>query len=156
MRTPHLLRVAEGPESFAALFSAARDLGLRLGWLELYAPGSEGVGAGLGLPQSLEAAAGEGALRAVSVGAGRMIAVKPMKGAPVLRDLLREHFRGTALVLVCGEVEAPRLVREGQMFRVASAGRILSFDAARLAAALRKPRPWGDEVEAGGEPAAAL
>jgi hypothetical protein len=134
-RPPHLLLVEEGPERFSPLFAAARELGLRIGWLDLAAPSE--------LPADLEAAAGLGVLRAVSAGAGRSVAVKPLRGAPVLGDLLREHFRGCALVLVRGTVLAPRLTLEGESWKVAPPG-----EAARLystgdfAAALRKPRPW--------------
>ncbi|HEV7668623.1 MAG TPA: hypothetical protein VGS22_08875 [Thermoanaerobaculia bacterium] len=139
MKTPHLLRVEQGSAEFAPLFAAARSLDLRIGWLELGQIATP-------LPSSLEAAAGEGALRAVSVGGGRTVAVKPMKGAPVLRDLLREHFRGCALVLVRGEcADVPRLSAEGENYRVASGSVVRTFDAAHLAAALRRPRLF--EVE---------
>src|SRR6185436_14218941 len=93
---PHLLRVELGPAAFLPLFAAARALELRLGWLEL-------GGAVAPLPASLDAAASLGALRAVAVGEGKSVAVKPRRGAPVLKDLLREHFAGCALVLVEGE-----------------------------------------------------
>ncbi|HYN22970.1 MAG TPA: hypothetical protein VE078_18565, partial [Thermoanaerobaculia bacterium] len=84
MKAPHLLRVEEDPEQFASVVEAARAEGLRVGWLELaeVAP----------LPEVLECAAALGVLRAVSVGNGRTVAVKPMRGAPVLKDVLREHF----------------------------------------------------------------
>jgi hypothetical protein len=142
MKTPHLLRVEQGPAEFAPLFLAARSLGLRIGWLELGEIATP-------LPPSLEAAAGEGVLRAVAVGGGRTVAVKPMKGAPVMRDLLREHFRGCALVLVRGEcAEVPRLSPEGEGYRVASGSVVRTFDAAHLAEALRRPRPFeGESLE---------
>lgn len=135
MKSPHLLRVEEGPERFAGLVEAARALGLRVGWLDLAtaAPPVDG----------LEAAAGLGVLRAVSVGAGRSVAVKPLRGRPVLRDLLREHFQGCALVLVRGEVEAPRLSPGEEGWEVApGGGAARRYDSEGLAAALRKPRPW--------------
>ena len=144
MKTPHLLRVEQGAAEYAPLFEAARALDLRIGWLEL---GESDPGP---VPPGLEAAAGEGALRAVAVGGGRTVAVKPMKGAPVLRDLLREHFRGCALVLVQGECgDAPSLSRDGETYRVASGVVVRTFDAAHLAAALHRPRPFESEkVEA--------
>ena len=114
MKSPHLLCVEEGPEPFALLVAAARAEGLRIGWLEL----SEA----LPLPETLQAAAGQGVLRAVSVGGGRTVAVKPLRGAPVMKDVLREHFLGCALVLVRGEVEAPRLRADGEAWRMAAAG----------------------------------
>jgi hypothetical protein len=106
LKVPHLLRVSEPPERFAVLIEAARAEGLRVGWLEL-------DGEAEPVPGVLGSAAGLGALRAVSVGAGRTVSVKPLRGEPVLRDLLREPFRGCALVLVRGEVDAPVLRPEG-------------------------------------------
>lgn len=151
MKTPHLLRVEQDAAEYSPLFAAARSLDLRIGWLELEAsaPGP--------LPPSLAAAAGEGALRAVAAGGGRTVAVKPIKGAPVLRDLLREHFRGCALVLVFGggAAELPSLSREGEIYRVASGSRVRTYDAAHLAEALRRPRPFEAEPAATGEAAPA-
>jgi hypothetical protein len=66
--------------------------------------------------------------------------VKPLAGPAVLADLLREHFRGCALVLVHGMVEAPLLTASGDLWRVDPPGCLLTAD--QLAAALRKPRPW--------------
>ncbi len=140
MKTPHLLRVEQGAEEYAPLFAAALSLDLRIGWLEL---GESAFGP---VPPSLEAAAGEGVLRAVAVGGGRTVAVKPMKGAPVLRDLLREHFRGCALVLVQGEcADVPTLSREGEVYRVASGAVVRRFDVVHLAEALRRARPFEPE-----------
>jgi hypothetical protein len=139
MKAPHLLRVDEGPERYAPLVAAARAEGLRIGWLDLAPPAPV-----FGLEAGLEAAAGLGMLRAVAVGGGRSVAVKPLRGEPVLKDLLREHFRGCALVLVRGEVEAPVLRWEGEEWEVtASGGASLRLSSDQLAAALRKPRPWG-------------
>lgn len=140
MKTPHLLRVEGFPVNFAPLIEAARALGLRIGWLEL-------EGKGHPLPPALELAAGLGVLRAVEVGDGRTIAVKPMRGAPVLKDLLREHFRGCALVLVRGEIDAPTLEAEGEDWRIALPG--LSprqVTTAQLAGFLRKAWPWNSGV----------
>jgi len=131
---PHLLRVDDGPEPFAPLVAAARALGLRVGWLELAPPPP--------VAGDLEMAAALGTLRAVAAGGSRTVAVKPLKGEPVLADLLREHFRGCALVLVRGEAVAPLLKSEGERWTVT-----LPEEAARafatndLAEALRSPRP---------------
>ena len=136
MKSPHLLRVADPPEAFAPLIDAARALGLRAGWLDL-------GGAVAPLPAPLESAAALGVLRAVAVGEGRTVAVKPLRGATVLRDLLREHFRGCALVLVRGAVDAPLLEADGDGWRLSlpdSAVRRLST--AELAESLRKPHPF--------------
>ena len=135
MKGPHLLRVEEGPERFRPLIEAARAAGLRVGWLDLESAPA--------VPPSLDEAAGLGVLRAVAVSEGRSVAVKPLRGRPVLRDLLREHFQGCALVLVRGQIEAPCLREMGELWEVK-----VGEDAARrystvdLAAALRKPHPW--------------
>lgn len=134
MKAPHLLRVEEGPEGFAPLVEAARADGLRIGWLELAEAAP--------LPDVLASAAGLGVLRAVSVGGGRTVAVKPLRGEPVLRDLLREHFLGCALVLVRGAVDAPHLRRDGEGWVIDTpekAGQPLTTE--QLAAKLRSPLP---------------
>ncbi len=136
MKSPHLLRVEEDPTRFAPLGEAARALGLRIGWLELDADSGP-------VPESLEIAASLGALRAVSVREGRTVAVKPLRGQPVLRDLLREHFQGCALVLVCGEVAAPLLTIREDAWIVSSPGAASrSYTVEQFAAALRQPDPW--------------
>jgi hypothetical protein len=137
MRSPHLLRVEEDPSRFAPLIDAARALDLRIGWLELEARPSP-------IPESLASAAGLGVLRGVMAGEGRTVAVKPLRGRPVVRDLLREHFQGCALVLVRGgEVEAPSLRVEADQWIVAPPGSASRrYTSAGLAAALRKPAPW--------------
>jgi hypothetical protein len=137
LKVPHLLRVSEAPERFASLIEAARAGGLRVGWLELEGPVEP-------VPDVLESAAGLGALRAVSVGACRTVSVKPLRGAPVLRDVLREHFRGCALVLVRGEVDAPALRPEGAAWVLdvrgfeGLAGQ--AFSTAELVSAFRSPK----------------
>jgi hypothetical protein len=52
------------------------------------------------------------------------VAVKLLAGAPVLRDLLREHFRGCKAVLVRGEVEAEELRRVGGGWQVGEAAAV--------------------------------
>lgn len=137
MNAPHLLRVEEGPDRFAPLAEAVQALGLRLGWLELAPPPP--VTGSLG---SLETAAAFGALRAVAVGGGRSVVVKPLKGEPVLADLLREHFRGSVLVLVQGEAAAPLLQTDGERWTVTVSGEAArAFTVSALAEALRSPRP---------------
>jgi len=137
-RAPHLLRVEEPPERYAELIAAIRAEGLRAGWLDL--PES----APAPIPEPLEAAARLGVLRAVAVAADRSVSVKPIKGPPVLRDLLREHFRGCALVLVRGPIDAALLRPDGEAWSVIAPGEAARlFTTAALAAALRQPRPWG-------------
>jgi len=143
VKLPHLLRVEDPPERFAPLIEAARTLSLRTGWLEL-------GGTAHPVPPVLEAAAGLGVLRAVEVGEGRTVAVKPLRGAPVLKDLLREHFRGCALVLVRGEIAAPSLRIEESVWIVTPPGSAArSYTPEKLAEALRKPNPWNlDPIDA--------
>lgn len=137
MTAIHLLRVDEGPERFAPLVEAVRALGLRVGWLELAPPPP--------VPGDLETAAGLGTLRAVAAGGGRVVSVKPLKGEPVLADLLTEHFRGCVLVLVRGEAAAPLLRPDGERWTVAVPGEAgeaaRAFATTDLAEALRSPRP---------------
>lgn len=136
MKAPHLLRVEDGPQRFAFLIEAARAEGLRVGWLDLGAPPAP-------VPEPLEAAAGLGVLRAVSVGEGRTVSVKPVKGEPVLKDLLREHFRGCILVLVRGGVEAPLLTALDDGWSVAPGGAASQrYATAALVSALRSPHSW--------------
>ncbi len=154
---PHLLRIEHPIDAYDELIAAARQAGHRVGSLEWlvdadgacapvadYAPGS--------LPAGLEAAAERGVLRAVAVVPGRSVAVKPMRGEPVLRDVLREHFRGCRLVLIraagnampevpvlepltCPPTGEPwQLIREGRPPR--------SWTLEKLVAALSRPRPW--------------
>ena len=179
MKEPHLLRADGPPGLYAPLFRAARAEGLRLGWLEVpddasddaSAPGAAAppeaarstaappAGAArlapppAPVPERLEAAAGLGALRAVAVGGGRSVAVKPLRGAPVLRDLLREHFRGCAAVLVAGggaPADAPALAADGESWTVRSPGAAaLRLGAEELVRRLRRPRPWGGDGGAG-------
>lgn len=142
MKAPHLLRVTLPPDRFASLIEAARALELRIGWLDW--PGTPGE---CPAPSSLEVAADLGVLRAVSVGEGRTVSVKPLRGRPVLKDLLREHFLGCALVLVRGDVEAPALEPDGDGWRLqlpdSSARASRRLTTAELSEALRKPHPWG-------------
>jgi len=135
MRRPHLLRI-EGPAAmFGGLLEALSREDLRVGWLEL--------GAGAPGPPSLEAAAEQGVLRAVAVGGGRTVAVKPMRGEAVLVDLLREHFRGCRLVLVAGELDAPLLSRQAAGWRIEAKGRpAVDFSTVQLVRELRKPKPF--------------
>jgi hypothetical protein len=129
---PRLIRI-EGPfESFAPLFKAASEEGVRLGWLAL--------GSVVDGPPELERATAAGAFRAVAAGANRTLALKRLKGKPVLRDLVREHFTGCRLLFVHGPIEAPRLERSGEEWRLVRAGgdeETLSTE--RFLGALRKP-----------------
>jgi hypothetical protein len=143
LKSPHLLRVEDAPDRFAPLIEAARALGLRTGWLDL-----GNLGTLLApLPESLETAATLGVLRAVSVGEGRTVAVKPLRGQPVLKDLLREHFQGCALVLIRGEIRgeiaAPALrIEDGAWLVTPPGAASRRYATADLALALRKPHPW--------------
>ncbi len=140
----HLLRVDRPVVEFDRLIAAVRQGGGRVGWLEW----SAAPAAPEPLPPGLAAAAERGVLRAVAVSGdhavsgGLSVAVKPMRGAPVLRDVLREHFRGCLLVLVRGRVAAPLLEPAGVGWTVAAdGGPPRSWTTAALVAALAKPHP---------------
>jgi len=146
LKSPHLLRVTDPPERFASLIAAARALNLRIGWLDW--PGECPV------PSALEAAAELGVLRAVAVGEGRTVSVKPLRGRPILKDLLREHFLGCALVLVRGDVDAPGLEPDQDAWRLQLPGSSertsRRLTTAELAESLRKPHPWASKATPGG------
>lgn len=147
MKRIHLLRHDGSPDELGPLIEAAREAGLRVGWLD--------GGAGLA-PEPLAAAAGAGAFRSVAVAGDRAVAFKRLGGPPVLRDVLREHFLGCALVVVTEAgagafgapaarelAEAPAIEPAGGGYRVTApgeAGRV--FAPGAIAARLRRPRPW--------------
>lgn len=145
MKRVHLLRHDGEPAALGPLFEAARREGVRVGWLDL-------GGAAEALPPALGAALDRGAFRAAAVAPGRTVAAKARSGPAVLRDLLREHFLGCALVVVRpgggGEAhpeldEAPWLEAGDGRFRVVPpAGAARELTAEALAARLRRPRPW--------------
>lgn len=136
MKTPHLLSVDEGLGAFSALISAASELGLRVGWLEL--------GEDLEVGGCLEGAASSALLRAVAAGPKSTVVVKPRRGQAVLKDLLREHFRGAALVLVRTSVELSQLRSEGELWRlVPPSGSEVIWSTSELVRALRRPRLLG-------------
>ena len=166
MRRIHLLRFAGSPGELAPLAAAAATEGLRIGWLDLAEVGPAAPsGAGGSAPPGLEQAVSAGAFRAVGVRPGRTVALKTLAGPPVFRDLLREHFLGCSLVVVRTDGapraqgdgpaglgvrdaeaaldDAPRLLVDGERFRVEPPGRAgRRWTAAELAGRLRKPRPW--------------
>lgn len=149
MKRPHLLRVEEEPERFATVLSALAGAGLRAGWLEL--------GRTPEPPPGLAAAARLGALRAVASAGPWSLAVKLRRGAPVLADLLREHFLGCRLVLVrdlpgrgAEQEEKPRpaaalalLSPWGEEWRIEGANAVSRhLTTEELIAELRRPHPW--------------
>jgi hypothetical protein len=146
MKRIHLLRYQGEPAALEALFEAIRAEGLRAGWLELDSqPGGEG-------PAGDAVAAG--AFRAAAVTPGRVVSVKRVTGPPVLRDLLREHFLGCALVVVrpggAGSAldaelaEVPTLELAPDGYRITAAGQAAhELSAEALASRLRRPHPWG-------------
>lgn len=143
MKRPVLLAVDEGVTTYAALLGALAEVGERAGWLELdrTAPPP---------PAGLEEAAAAGALRAVAAGGNRVTTVKPIRGAPVIDDLLREHFRGCRLVLVRGGEGLVRLRSDGDGWRLAApAGRVVRQSTSGLLASLRRPSFWRRLQQAG-------
>jgi hypothetical protein len=130
VRSPALVAVDDEPAAFAPLFDAARAAGLRVGWLDLRA----------GLAPAASAALDSGAAKAVEVADGRVAAVKRVAGPSVLRDLVREHFLGHAVVLVRGLDGSPRLATADGGFRFADAAGERRLDAASALAELARPR----------------
>lgn len=141
MKSPILLSVTGEVADFEPLLLSARARGVRLGWLEFEHEAAP--------PASLAAAGGAGAFRAVGVGGAATVAVKPMRGPAVLRDLLREHFLGADVVLVKGRELFPRLRRAGGLWILAeSAERERPLDLEQLFARLRKPElRWRESME---------
>ena len=135
----HALRVTEDSAAFRSLFEALGREGERAGWLDLgpmtpdpaAAPASEG---------GLEATLDDGVWKAVAVEARRSVAIKTRRGAPVLRDLLTEHFRGCRVVLVRGESALPMLRPRGEDWELERGdGEARRLTTAELVSALRSP-----------------
>ncbi len=137
MRSPHLLRFDGEPQALAPLVEAARKLDLRVGWLDLGTPPE--------IHGPLAEAADLGVLRAVAVGSGRAVAIKTLRGAPVLADLLREHFRGCALVILRGATDLPELAHgdAGDEWLVRTGAGERATTTERLVASLRSPKRLG-------------
>lgn len=137
MRRIHLLRVEADARAFAPLLLVAGAEGLRVGWLELAEPPA--------LPEPLREALLAGSARAVAVAEAWTLAARPRRGAPRLRELLRQQFLGCTAVLVRGAaVEAPLLAPQpdGGWVVAAGEGGERRLDTAALVAALRQPRPF--------------
>ena len=94
-------------------------------------------------PKGLEEAATTGVLRAVAVADGRVVSVKPVRGAVVLEDLMREHFRGCLLVLVRGGEDLVRLRADGDCWQLRTpAGAALRRSTTELLDSLGRPSFW--------------
>jgi hypothetical protein len=136
VKRPVLLAVGAGVTTYAELLATLRRAGVRIGWLELDQTPPPAVA-------GLEEAAAAGTLRAVAVGGRRVTTVKPIRGEPVLDDLLREHFRGCSLVLVRGGEGIVRLEPDGDGWRLRPpAGRAVRQSTAELLANLCRPSFW--------------
>jgi hypothetical protein len=142
----HALRVTEESEAFRVLFAAVQEQGERAGWLDLESASLPELGArdgeaGASGVAALERRLDDGAWKVVAVGGRRTLAVKSRRGPPVLRDLLREHFRGCRLVLVRGAVPLPLLRSRGADWELEGFdGAIRRLTTAQLVRALRSPR----------------
>ncbi len=138
MKRVHLLRTRIAASDCEPLLAAATEVGVRVGWLDLESVADS--------PPELEQAAASGAFRAVGVIEGRVLTVKPVRGALVITDLLREHFAGCRLVVIRGdlpETAAPELMLAKSGYRVRfEDGTEKEFAADALAKALRRPRLW--------------
>jgi hypothetical protein len=127
----HALRVTDAIDAFRSLFTAIAERGERAGWLELDATPSVSPGENDGAE----------VWKRVVVEERRTVAVKTRRGPPVLRDLLREHFRGCQVVLVRGDVPLPALRPNGpdwELRPLDDTVRRLTTD--ELVRALRSPR----------------
>ena len=136
MKRIHLLRVdpESNVEDFRSLIDAVRTDGGRVGWL-VWRPHEQTSGGG---PTA-------GLLRHVEVDAVGSVARKPRLGPAVLRDVLREHFRGCRVVLVAGAgvgdlAEVNGLAPSEGGVRVGSDGSAREMSAEDLAARLRSPK----------------
>ena len=90
--------------------------------------------------RDLDAALGLGAWKAVGVEGRRSVAIKSRRGAPVLPDLLSEHFRGCRVVLVRGESALPLLRPHGEDWELERGdGVARRLTTAELVSALRSP-----------------
>ena len=142
---PHVLRIPTRVVEFDRLIAAVRQNMLRCGWLEWRPEAHEPLA---NLPSHLAEPAGLGVLRAVEVAASETVSVKPRRGPAVFSDVLREHFRGCALVLVHaptldGLPDLPSLTWTGTSWKVtATDGTSWQGSGEELAARLRKPKPW--------------
>lgn len=146
----HLLRVVETMLEFAQLVAALRQDGRRVGWLE-WSPGERSNGKAVqNAAFPVLEAAEAGVLRAVTVAAEHTVAVKPRRGAPILRDIVREHFRGCNLLLIHtpDDLKIPRLEKTDNGWRIVppepeGVTREMSTEA--LVAVLRRPHPFAKE-----------
>lgn len=131
MKTIHLLATDEPATALAPLVAAAAAAGFRVGWLDL--------GVVAEPSPSLESPVRAGFFRSVARSEAGIVTAKRVRGAPVVEDLLREHFLGCRLVFVRGESEAPRLSRRGERWLVESASARLELTTESLVARLRRP-----------------
>ena len=136
MKRIHLLRVEAEARAFAPLLLAAGAEGLRIGWLELLEPPA--------IPEPLRAPLLAGSARAVAVAEQWTLAARPRRGAPRLRELVRQQFLGCVAVLVRGQVEAPLLAPspDGRWLVAVPETAERNLDTGQLVAALRQARPF--------------
>ncbi len=130
----HALRVSDDSAAFRSLFAAIVEQGERAGWLDLDAATTPA-------PAAPDETAGDEVWKVVSVEQRRSVAIKSRRGPPVLRDLLREHFRGCRVVLVRGSSALPLLRPRGDHWELLGpSGEVRRLTTAELVSALRAPR----------------
>ena len=137
MKRIHLLRVDPNSaiEDFRSLIDAVRADDGRVGWLR-WQP-DERV--------DDEGPSTTGLLRHVEVDAAGSVARKPRTGPAVLRDVVREHFRGCRVVLVAGEASGelaalPWLTASDDGYRIDSNESARELGVEDLMSRLRRPR----------------
>ncbi len=99
MKRIHCLRYGGESGALGELIAAADSRSLRVGFLDLEAEE----------PVNLYEAREPSWAKTVWVGKRANLVLKRRRGPWVLKDVLREYFRGFDLVLVKGEVEFPEL-----------------------------------------------
>ena len=144
MKRVHLLGVDGDPEEFASLLAMADGAGLRIGWLEY----SE-----IGLPEPLASAAESGLFRTVAVGQSSTVSVKLRSGPAVQTDLIREYFRGCALVLISGVDFDPRVRSFDGGWQIRSQNqKTMIFSTSELVESLSRVEPFCGQKEHDGGP----
>jgi len=134
VKRQELLGVDEPASAFGALAKAASLAGVRIGWLDLAGPPQP-------LP-SLAEAATSGFRVAVEAGPEFSLTVRRRRGAPVLRDVLRQNFAGCRMVLVRGMGAGPKLAAAPEGWSLKGESRVIHLDTSTFLDRLARHRPF--------------